>query len=412
MKKGILFFALAGAVFGQCALPTPVYNPAVPLGGLSQPMELHGFAQNQEQTPSCVICADVYGGAPLLDCHRQTLTRITDSGTFLGISPSGTDYLILETGLDAYQNPVVVAQWSMIATNLQIAGQQPLTDFNHEAIRLPNGNTAVIAHEDEVITSATQCPTAKFPANTCDILGDKIVVLDPVGNVTWIWDSFNPYQFPYLDRRAILGEDCTPRNNNGGCPVTPPSTIAQDWLHGNSLWFDPADGNLVINLRNQDWIVKVAYENGSGDGSIVWRLGNAGDFTMASTIKTSSPWEDHAHDVTSPAPGTYIMFDNGNGRHQAGTGKSRGLVYAIDEPDRIVEKVTVYSLGVFSPGSGSAQTLSNGDLMFLAGRPMDSVTQQVYSEEFEFVPGAKVPLWTEISTEQYRAIRLSGYFFF
>lgn len=82
MKKGILFFALAGAVFGQCALPTPVYNPAVPPGGLSQPMELHGFAQNQEQTPSFVIGADVYGGAPLLDCHGQTLTRITDSGTF------------------------------------------------------------------------------------------------------------------------------------------------------------------------------------------------------------------------------------------------------------------------------------------------------------------------------------------
>jgi arylsulfate sulfotransferase len=84
--------------------------------------------------------------------------------------------------------------------------------------------------------------------------------------------------------------------SGGTCPITL-ATVAQDWLHANSLWYDPADGNLVISLRNQDWIVKVAYQNGAGNGSVVWRLGNQGDFTMRKTtladpVGGSSPRRD------------------------------------------------------------------------------------------------------------------------
>jgi hypothetical protein len=247
----------------------------------------------------------------------------------------------------------------MQAANLQppITGQRPLIDWDHETIRLPNGWTAMIGHEEMMVTKPNQCPTAQFPTNYCDVLGDKIVVLDSTGTVEWVWDSFDAAQFPYLNRRAVLGETCTPHGTDGttSCPITL-APIAQDWLHANSLWYDPADGNLVINLRNQDWIVKVAYQNGAGVGSAVWRLGNEGDFTMETT-KVPSPWEDHPHDVTSPKPGTYIMFDNGNGRRAANTGESRGLVYQIDEAAREVTGVTEYPVHLYSPG-GAARSCS------------------------------------------------------
>ena len=409
LKIIVSFVALAVRAWGHsCSAPTPVFNPAVIPAGETQPLELNGYQLTSLPSETLAIASSIYGasGFPWIDCRVLTLTRITGAGTFLGMAPAGSDYLVIETGLTVGRVPTVVNQWSMQAANLQprIAGQQPLLDWNHEAIRLPNGWTAIIGHEEMMVTSATQCPTAQFPTNHCDVLGDKIVVMDPAGTVQWVWDSFNAAQFPYIDRRAVLGETCSPSPD--GCPITLTST-AQDWLHANSLWYDPADGNLVINLRNQNWIVKVAYQNGAGNGSVVWRLGNQGDFTM---IKTglADPWEDHPHDVTSPNPGVYSMFDNGNGRYASSHSQSRGLVYEIDETARQVTGVRVYPLHVYSPSSGSAQLLANGNWVFLAGRSENA--SGVYSEQFEFAPNALVPLWTETLPEQYRVIRLSSLF--
>jgi hypothetical protein len=411
--KTVAFAIFAVTAWGQeCSAPDPVFNPAVIPAGETQPLELHGFQYTDLPLQTFVTASSLYSAAgfPWVACKVQTLTRLTGSGTFLSIAPTGSDYLVYETGLTPGQGLTVVNQWSMQAANAQapITGQQPLIDWDHEAIRLPNGWTAIIGSEEMMVTNAAQCPTAEYPTNYCDVVGDKIVVMDPAGTVEWVWDSFNPAQFPYLNRPAVLGETCTPGTNNVKCPISL-APVAQDWLHANSLWYDPKDGNLVVNLRNQDWIVKVAYQNGTGNGSVVWRLGNEGDFTMAAT-NVPSPWEDHPHDVTSPNPGVYSMFDNGNGRHASSEGASRGLVYDIHEAAREVTGIHVYPVKVYSPSAGSAQLLTNGNWMFLAGRPEDAAG--IYSEEFEFAPNTLVPLWTEQLPEQYRVIRLSSLFYY
>ena len=408
----VLFVTLAACSWGQtCSLPTPVFNPPTIPTGETQPLELNGFVRTALTVSSVALATSIYAasGFPWKDCREQVFTRITETETFLALSPPiGGDYLAYETGLTAQQAPILINQWSMKAANLQppITSQQPLLDFDHEAIRLPNGSTAVIGHEEMMVTSTTQCPTAQFPTNYCDVMGAKVVVMDSTGTVQWVWDGFNASQFPYLSRRAVLGETCTPIPD--GCPITL-APIAQDWLHANSLWYDPADGNLVISIRNQDWIVKVAYQNGAGNGSVVWRLGNQGDFTMKVT-KVPSPWNDHQHDVTSPSNGLYCMFDNGNGRHAASGGQSRGLVYVINEAALEVVGIQAYPLHLFSGGNGSAQLLSNGNWMFMAGYPVNAATGKVYSEEFEFVPNTTTPVWTEQLPQQYRMIRLSSLF--
>jgi len=416
----VMFLTWDICAHGQqtCSTPTPVFNPPVVPAGETQPLELNGlqtlpqgFGPNETQLQNFAMVSSIYGasGLPWIDCKALVYTRITGAGTFLAINSANGDFLIDETGLGAGQVPTVVNQWSKNAANLQppITGQQPLMDWDHEAIRLPNGSTAVIGHEEMMVTSTTQCPTAQFPTNYCDVMGDKIVVMNLAGTVEWVWDSFNAAQFPYLSRRAILGDTCTASAAGGTCPITL-ATVAQDWLHANSLWYDPADGNLVISLRNQDWIVKVAYQNGAGDGSVVWRLGNEGDFTTEVTNQ-QFPWEDYQHDVTSPSPGVYSMFDNGNGRHASNGANSRGLVYTINEAARVVTAMQAYTLGVYSPGSGAAQLLANGNWAFMAGRPQNP--SGIYSEQFEFAPNGSAPLWTEILPQQYRETRLSGLFY-
>ena len=46
-----------------------------------------------------------------------------------------------------------------------------------------------------------------------------------------------------------------------------------DWTHTNAILYSPTDGNLIISIRHQNWLVKIPYENGTGSGNAVWKLG-------------------------------------------------------------------------------------------------------------------------------------------
>jgi hypothetical protein len=253
------------------------------------PFEWHSFAATQG-LQGFLVETDRQGNVLGTSCANLTFTRITPSGTILGLGPLNGDFVVQE--IDATGG--VAGRWSMKAINSQLAqlGVPPTEqagDFDHDAIRFPasspvSGWTAAIAHNYAVVTNANQCPTAQYPDNTCTVLGDMIVVFDASGTVRWFWDAFQKFVDPqtgysYLNRPATLGETCAPKSSNGGCPV-PAGTVAQDWLHGNSLYYSPADGNLVVNFRNQDWFVKLAFADGNGDGHVVWRAGKGGDFTL------------------------------------------------------------------------------------------------------------------------------------
>ena len=55
--------------------------------------------------------------------------------------------------------------------------------------------------------------------------------------------------------------------------------VPTDWLHANSVSWSPEDGDLVVSLRTQDWAIKIDYANGTGNGHVVWKLGQGGNFT-------------------------------------------------------------------------------------------------------------------------------------
>ena len=67
---------------------------------------------------------------------------------------------------------------------------------------------------------------------------------------------------------AHPGRDC----NGTPCPVLG----AVDWLEENAVSWSAADGNLLISLGNQDWVIKIDYGRGRGDGHVIWRLGQGG----------------------------------------------------------------------------------------------------------------------------------------
>ncbi len=293
------------------------------------------------------------------------MTRPVPGGSFLLIgNQSFTDYTVSEINLAGD----TLHSITQAAANSQLAalGQPQIIDFNHEAMRLPNGYTAIIAHNEALYTNVQ----GGTPQNPVDIMGDEVLVLDTNWNIVWTWNAFD---WLPVSRQAPLNEQCHPcaaTQTGACCPVTL-APKANDWLHGNSLAYDNTDGNLIMSLRDQDWVVKIAYADATGDGHIVWTLGAGGNFTMLNTPNIPSPWFSHQHDVevwTGYNPKELTLFDNGNTRRQTDpNADSRGQVLTIDETTLTADIHTNVDFSFYCSGYGTSQILDNGNYWFQAG---------------------------------------------
>lgn len=224
---------------------------------------------------------------------------------------------------------------SIYAVNAELAalGQGSIINFSHDVERLPNGDTAVLAGTNR---------TVNFNGTPTEYTGDMVLVLDRNFQVVWVWDPFQ-----WLDTNILptLGEG------------------AIDWTHANSIGWSPADGNLVVSMRSQDMAVKIDYSDGAGDGHVIWRLGNGGDFVAKSS--DPSPWFSHQHDVSYVNNTTLMVFDNGNTRHNTDPqATSRGQEWVLNEKTMQATLVANIDLGSYSFFMGSAQMLPNGNFVF------------------------------------------------
>jgi arylsulfate sulfotransferase len=338
------------------------------------------------------------------DNHTALLTRPLQNGYFLSIQSgpawnpkTNQGQLLLKVDLagNAVQETnigAVAAQlFAMGATDAEqcfnIQSPAPIGSacvgaFHHDAIQsLPNGDTAVLADIEKIFPPGAQGDTSGLPV---DIIGDMIVVLDQNWQVKWYFDTFQHDQgAPQLDinRGAVLGETCGA--GQGGCPPTlllgpGIKDKANDWLHANSLYYWPTDGSIVFSSRHQDWVMKVNYANGTGNGDILWRMGREGDFTYNNITNDPWPWFSHQHEAGVENNGTGVMtiFDNGNTRISAkplGLGAkcgpsdchSRGIALNVNETNMQVTPVMSQDLGYYSNAMGSAQLLDDGNYYYL-----------------------------------------------
>jgi hypothetical protein len=139
-----------------------------------------------------------------------------------------------------------------------------------------------------------------------------------------------------------------------------------DWTHTNAVIYSPDDGNLIVSIRHQNWLVKMDYSNGTGDGHVIWRLGFQGDFALLDS--TGAPDNDDTHwffaqhgpaFTTTNTTGKFslVLFDNGDDRGVTsvvgGTcGVTATLVMNPSTPD-------------YSFFGGNAQILKNGNVEYV-----------------------------------------------
>jgi arylsulfate sulfotransferase len=216
---------------------------------------------------------------------------------------------------------------------------------HHDFQLLPNGHLIVIAALQQVVSGVT-------------VTGDAIIDLDQNHNPVWLWNEFDhldtnrrPYLFP-------------------------------DWTHTNAVIYSADDGNLIISIRHQNWLVKIDYANGAGAGDILWHLGYQGDFALQGVADPTDPsnWFYAQHGpsfVTSNTTGKFslVLFDNGDDRVFA-SGVTCGAAGQLPclfstvpllELDETAKTATV----AFNPTTpnysffgGNAETLTNGNVEY------------------------------------------------
>ncbi len=348
--------------YTTAAIPTTVALPAItmispaPAAAASEPLLLHSYlfgAQPYVQAATDLNGNFVWYYQPY-DGEGGYLTRAQIGGYFWFIgNPNPNPYLQPLRVFDVAGNTLIETNTGRINEQLLAAGQPALTDIDHELRTMGNGNILMIGSTDAVLGPDIQ--------GGADVIYDLLVVLNPSMQLVWTWNSITcpncSSQLPPT-RAAILGETCA--NGQGGCPpLTPPNTIGNDWLHGNSAELAP-DGSILMSLRHQDWLLKIDYNNGTGTGNIVWRMGLDGDFVTAGTTDPY-PWFSHQHDAEWDFSGPYLtVFDNGNTRIAANPGEfSRGQLWNINQTTMTATLVDNLNIGQNCAALGTAQMLIN-----------------------------------------------------
>ena len=274
--------------------------------------------------------------------------------------------------------------WEMTAADLNAAlAAAPCAGCNttvvgahHDFAILPNGHLIVIVSQKQTISSVV-------------VTGDLLIDLDENRKPVWIWSEFDhldtsrqPYLFP-------------------------------DWTHTNAVIYSPDDGNLIISIRHQNWLVKINYGDGAGNGDVVWRLGYQGDFTLVGGTDPQD-WFYAQHGpsfVGTKTAGAFslVLFDNGDDRGVA-SGPLCGApgqpacystvpIFDIDETAKTATLTWNPTTPEYSFFGGNAEVLANGNVEYDESASQSSPIGASIYEVTQTTPPATV--WKLQITGQY-----------
>lgn len=224
---------------------------------------------------------------------------------------------------------------------------------NHDFAYLPNGHLILIGTDEKAISNLPGY------SNPVVVRGNDLIDLDPNYKPVWIWKAFDHMD---VNRHPL------------GFP---------DWTHANSVAYSPDDGDLLVSLRHQSWVIKVNYDNGKGNGDILWRLGYQGDFTFNGPVADWFFAQHYVRYLSSNTTGkTEIgVFDNGNDRVVDSNGTlcgaqgaiacySRSAIFNVDEDKKTASVAWAYK-EAYSGWGGVTQLLDNSNVFVDESAPSD-----------------------------------------
>lgn len=319
--------------------------------------------------------------------YPDPIKLLTNGHMLVNIQTSTTSIL---REVDLAGNTIRELEMGTLRNRMQAAGFDFVPSVSHhDFLPLDNGHLIILV---DLTKSFTDLPG--YPGTTL-VLGDGLIDLDPNWNPVWAWNSFD-----YLDVNRHLN----------GLP---------DWTHSNALVYSASDGNLLLSMRHQSWILKIDYNNGTGSGNVLWRLGYQGDFALAQGDDPSL-WFSFQHfpSIISQSGSQTMMaiWDNGNyrvadsGATCGVTCYSRATVFQIDESAKVANLLWSDLPGYFGTWGGSINQLPNGNIEFDANSLFSPPSPNIASEVQEVTQTASPEIiWKMdigIPMFAYRAFRI------
>jgi hypothetical protein len=318
------------------------------------PAELLSYVQGSTQNLLCTLATDSSGNVIWYYALPPGVfpfpVKQLPNGHMLLIA-SGAENDVREIDLAGnIINQITVPQIATRLAGIPSFQNAVLNGFDHDVLALPNGHLILLATIQQTINNVPGVPAGSV------VVGNALIDWDPQKGVVWTWSTFD-----HLDlAHAPFG--------------------ISDWTHGNAVIYSPDDGNLIFSMRNQNWVAKINYKDGAGDGSILWRFGPGGDFTLANQgAPVEWNYGQHYPTITSPnSSGIFslMVFNNGNNRFMDTNNDACGStgvaacyssvpIFELNEYTMAANVLWEDNLSpAYSFCCGDALVLSNGDIEF------------------------------------------------
>jgi arylsulfate sulfotransferase len=349
-----------GGQLNAAAVQTPQYLVSTPSGLPPQPgIELLAFTGAQPTAVATDLAGNViwsYANEGVYGEFTQPVKMLPNGDVLMVIGPNsslptpGPGFLNVAREIDLAGDTIREISVATLNSRLAAANFNLVVNYlHHDIVVLPNGHWLCLVNSTKPFTDLPGYP------GVTQVLGDALVDLDTNLQPVWLWNSFDhldvnrhPYLFP-------------------------------DWTHANAIVYSADDGNLLVSIRHQNWVIKIDYRDGKGAGDVLWRLGQGGDFTLqGGTDPTDWFYAQHAPSFTSPnTTGIFslVLFDNGDDRlfptgvmcGSAGAPPcfySTVPIFQIDETAKVATLGYHYHPSNYSFFGGNAGVLANGDVEF------------------------------------------------
>ncbi len=267
---------------------------------------------------------------------------------------------------------------------------------HHDFEMLPNGNLLVLGWVYITPEEGDQVGRVTISGN--GMYSERIIEIRPITedsfDIVWEWNVWDHLVqntdegIPNYGEPIDFPERIDVNFTNGANPSV------QDWLHANSLDYNPELNQIILNVRNfgEFWVIdhsttteEAASSEGGNSGQggdLLYRWGNSSAYGVGDNTARMLFGQHDAHwnKKGLPGEGNILVFNNGLGRPEGNyttideiTPPLNGFNYDIDGLSYGPESATVVygkptgENFIFSQRISGSQRLSNGNTLICVG---------------------------------------------
>ncbi len=267
---------------------------------------------------------------------------------------------------------------------------------HHDIKALPNGNVVAIVWESKTNTQAIA--QGRNPAlTTTTVWSEKIIEIQPVGltggTIVWEWHLWDHLVQDFDNTKPNYGSVASnPQLLNLNYSASSNTTIGQDWIHLNSIDYNPTLNQILLSSHSFDeiWIIdhstttaEAAGHTGGNSGKggdVLYRWGNPQAYNNGTVANQKLFGQHNAYWIENGLPyqDQIMIFNNGNGRTGGNYSTIEiisppvsGFTYSTTLPFLPNNTSWIYNAGntntLYAQNISGSQQLSNGNVLFCNG---------------------------------------------